>query len=165
MSTQAPTLRQATAASPDVARERKRALLGSRADRGSGWFYWIAGLSLVNSILIRSGGSWSFVFGLGLTAGVDYVARDAALPGQLATGVFNALVMGVFVVLGYFARRERRWAYLAGMTVYALDGLLLLATLDWLGVAVHALGLLFIWGGLSAINKRRKMEQAIVVAS
>jgi uncharacterized membrane protein YvbJ len=31
---------------------------------GAAWFFWIAGLSLINSIIIHSG--WSFIIGLGL---------------------------------------------------------------------------------------------------
>ena len=31
---------------------------------GAGWFFIIAGLSIVNSIIILSGGSWSFIVGL-----------------------------------------------------------------------------------------------------
>ena len=160
MSTQAPTLEQAKSASPAIARERERALLGSRADRGSGWFYWIAGLSLVNSIVIWSGGAWRFVFGLGLTAGVDYVARDAAGLGLGLAWVFNALVIGAFLVFGHFARKGHRWAYLLGMAVYAADGALLVAMQDWLGVAVHAAVLFFICSGLAAVSKRRQMDQA-----
>ena len=34
---------------------------------GASWFYWIAGLSLINSIAAVSGGSWRFILGLGIT--------------------------------------------------------------------------------------------------
>jgi len=164
MSTQARTLKQAESVSPKIARQRERAMLGSQADRGSGWFYWIAGLSLAQSILIQSGGSWSFVFGLWLTAGVDYLAQDAAGLGQALAWFLNALVMATFVVFGYFARQEHRWAYVAGITAYAADGALTVAARDWLGVAVHVLGLFFLWGGLAAVNKRRQMDQARAAA-
>jgi hypothetical protein len=152
MSTQAPILQHVQTA-------RERAQLGTHADRGSGWFYWIAGLSLVNSILIQSGGSWSFVFGLGLTAGVDYLAQNAAGLGQLLAWAFNAAVIGAFVVFGHSARKGHRWAYLIGLTVYAADTLLVLASKDWLAVAVHVFGLLCILNGLSALN-RRQLQQS-----
>src|SRR5216117_2936789 len=34
---------------------------------GASWFYWIAGLSLINSIVAFTGGQWAFLFGLGIT--------------------------------------------------------------------------------------------------
>ena len=42
---------------------------GLRAQMQSGarWFYWIAGLSLINSIAAVSGSNWSFLAGLGIT--------------------------------------------------------------------------------------------------
>jgi len=162
MSTQAPTIEQAKTVSPESAREQERLLLTTQARRGSAWFYWIAGLSLVNSIVISSGGSWSFVLGLGLTAGVDYIARDATGSGLVMAWAFNVVVCAVFVLFGYFARQERRWAYLAGIAAYAADGVLVIAARDWLAVAVHVLGLFFIWGGLSALTKRHKLGQSPV---
>lgn len=165
MSTQAPTLQQAKSVSPEIARQRELAELGSQAGRGSGWFYWIAGLSLVNSILIQSGGSWSFVFGLGLTAGVDYAARDAAGSGQVLAWAFNGVVIILFWVLGYCARREHRWAFLAGMAAYAADGALVVASKDWFAVVVHVAGLLLILNGLAAVSKRRRLAQAPAAAS
>jgi len=155
MSTQAPTIEQAKPVSP----EQERLHLTAQARRGSSWFYWIAGLSLVNSIVVASGGSWSFVLGLGLTAGVDYIAREAVGSGLVMAWAFNAAVCAAFVLFGYFARRERRWAYLAGFAAYIADAALVLAARDWLGVAVHVLGLFFIWAGLSALTKRSKMDQ------
>ena len=153
MSTQAPILQHA-----QTARDRDHSHIGSRAGRGSGWFYWIAGLSLVNSILIQSGGSWSFVFGLGLTAGVDYLAQTATGSGQLLAWVFNAVVIGAFVVFGHSARKGHRWAYLAGLAAYSADTALVVASKDWLAVVVHVFGLLLILNGLAALNKRRTME-------
>src|SRR5436189_2962081 len=39
--------------------------------RGANWFYWVAGLSLVNSAVILGGGSLFFVIGLGATLVAD----------------------------------------------------------------------------------------------
>src|SRR4051794_33834386 len=34
---------------------------------GADWFFWIAGLSLVNSFVALSGKGWGFILGLGIT--------------------------------------------------------------------------------------------------
>lgn len=38
---------------------------------GANWFYWIAALSLINTVILMSGGSVSFLFGLGTTQIID----------------------------------------------------------------------------------------------
>ena len=43
------------------------AALEKQVERGASWFYWIAGLSLVNSILSLTDSGWMFFFGLGIT--------------------------------------------------------------------------------------------------
>ena len=47
------------------AAERDR--LERRVKSGANWFYWIAALSLVNSIIVMANGQWSFILGLGVT--------------------------------------------------------------------------------------------------
>jgi len=41
---------------------------------GAQWFYWIAALSALNSVLIYTSAGYSFMFGLGFAEVVDYVA-------------------------------------------------------------------------------------------
>ena len=53
-----------TATSRDPATE---ALLKS----GASWFYWIAGLSLINSFIALSGSDYGFILGLGITRIID----------------------------------------------------------------------------------------------
>src|SRR3989442_13684974 len=43
--------------------------------KGTNWFYWVAGLSLVNSAVILGGGSIFFVIGLGFTLRADSLAE------------------------------------------------------------------------------------------
>ncbi len=44
---------------------------------GASWFYWIAGLSAVNTISALSGSNWRFMFGLGITQIIDAFAAQA----------------------------------------------------------------------------------------
>jgi len=36
-------------------------------NNGVSWFFFVAGLSVVNSLLVLFGADWSFIFGLGIT--------------------------------------------------------------------------------------------------
>jgi hypothetical protein len=67
--------------------------------------------------------------------------------------VINALIAGVYVVLGVFARKRHSWAYITGMVFYGLDGLLFLFFAAWLNVAFHAFVLFRLFGGLKACRE------------
>ena len=52
--------------------------LESQFQRGANWFLWIAGTSIINSIIILTGGQWHLVIGLGITQIFDEVAIHLA---------------------------------------------------------------------------------------
>ncbi len=125
-------------------------VIAARARAGAKWFYWIAGLSMINSLAVMSGSNFHFVVGLGITSVVDAMARQAGSLGSVLDIVINGFVSGVFVLFGYFAAKAQKWAFLVGMGLYALDGLLLLGAKDYLGVGFHAYALFAIYRGLQA---------------
>ena len=45
---------------------------------GADWFFWIAGLSIINSIILLAGGQWSFIVGLGITQIIDTIGLEIA---------------------------------------------------------------------------------------
>jgi len=127
----------------------------------SGWFLWVAGLSIINSVLNLSGVRFQFIFGLGITQVVDALAHRAGSAGFVLDLVINGCVAGVFVLFWNFARKGLRWAFIVGMALYALDGLLLLLFKELLGVGFHGFALFSMYGGLSAIAKLKVLEQAM----
>ena len=128
-------------------------VIAARARAGAKWFYWIAGLSMINSLAVMSGTNFHFVVGLGITSVVDVMARQAGSMGSVLDIVINGFVSGAFVLFGYFAVKAQKWAFLVGMGLYALDGLLLLAAKDYLGVGFHAYALFAIYRGLQAAEQ------------
>ncbi|HKS73297.1 MAG TPA: hypothetical protein VJQ82_08875 [Terriglobales bacterium] len=128
-------------------------IAAARARVGAKWFYWIAGLSLLNSVVMLSGGNFHFVVGLGITSVVDAIAKGLGSAGSVLDIVINAFVAGVFCLFGYFACKLQKWAFFAGMALYVLDAVLLLWAQDLLGVAFHAYALFAIYRGLSALNQ------------
>lgn len=122
----------------------------ARARAGAKWFYWIAGLSMINSLAVISGGNVHFVVGLGVASVVDAMARQVGSMGSVLDIVINGFVSGAFVLFGYFAVKGQKWAFLVGMGLYALDGLLLLGAKDYLGMGFHAYALFAIYRGLQA---------------
>jgi hypothetical protein len=134
----------------------------ARSHSGANWFFWIAGLSLVNSIIVLAGGRWSFLAGLGVTQIIDALA--GALSGKLGAGAtafalfLDLCAAGVIVLFGLLARQRHTWAFVLGMILYALDGLLFLIVQDWLSLAFHAYALYCISRGLMANRRLLELE-------
>ena len=117
---------------------------------GASWFYWIAALSVVNSVSALMGGSWRFIFSLGITELVDAFAAQMGTTGKSVALGLNATVAGVFVLFGVFAGKRHGWAFIAGMVLFALDGLLTALLQEWISVAFHAFALYCIFKGYQA---------------
>ena len=114
------------------------------------WFFWIAALSLIGSFISMTGESRHFLIGLGITQVVDEVGK---LAGSSAVAfVINLFITGVVAMFGFFARKGQKWAFLVGMILYALDGVLLLVATDFLSVAFHAFALFAIFRGFRQLD-------------
>lgn len=140
-----------------------RQQLEARARSGAHWFYWIAALSLVTSVISLAGGGWAFLVSLGVTQFIDAVANGVAT--QWGTGfkvvalVFDLIAAGLFALLGYFAVKRQQWAFVAGMALYALDALLCALVGLWFGLIFHAYALYSIYGGYKATTALAELDQ------
>ena len=112
------------------------------------WFWWIAGLSLINTIMSVSGSHTNFVMGLGFTAMSD--ALFAANPG--IGFVMDAMALGFFIFVGFQAKQGKLWAFYVGIAAYVLDALIYLIVQDWMPVAFHALAIYFIFKGVMSLR-------------
>lgn len=129
--------------------------LESKAKSGASWFYWIAGLSVVNSAVTLFGSTWGFIAGLGITQAVDGIVSAADPGASWMAFAVNLVLAGACVGVGVLAHRNAK-AYLTGMVLYGLDGLLFLMVGDWLGLGFHGLVLFFMFSGFQA---RRELDR------
>jgi hypothetical protein len=141
--------------------------LNRRAKVGANNFYWIAGLSVVNSLISTFGGGVTFVIGLGLTQVVDALAfvfaeqmPEGALIFRGIGLVLSILISAIFAFFGLFAGKMQRWAFITGMALYGLDALILLYFQDWIGFFFHLYFLWGLWNGLQALNQLQKFTAA-----
>lgn len=137
-----------TGASPAQTPAAGGAVANARVSVAANWFYVIAGLSIVNSLIVMVGGHLRFIFGLGITSIFDYVGNKTGGAGVGASFVINLFVASVLVFFGYFARKGLKWAFIVGMIAYGLDAVLLLTIQDWLGLAFHGWALFRIAQGV-----------------
>ncbi|HLP01033.1 MAG TPA: hypothetical protein VK163_03330 [Opitutaceae bacterium] len=112
------------------------------------WFWWIAGLSLVNTVLVHGGSNTSFMIGLGVTL----VADVAFASIKVVAFVVDAAAIGFFVLTGWLALRGHFWAFIVGAVAYLLDAGIYLLARDMMPLAFHAFALFFIVRGAFALR-------------
>ncbi len=129
----------------------------ARIRSSAAWFYWIAGLSLVNSIVTYFKASVQFTIGLMSSQVLDAIigSIEAGVLRNVAIG-FDALLIFVFALLAYYAGQLKRWAFITGMVLYILDSGLALFFQDYISFGFHVFALVMIFKGFSALNALRK---------
>jgi hypothetical protein len=120
----------------------------SQLKSGASWFYWIAGLSLINTISGLSGSQWRFMFGLGISRETFDADADTIVKGIMVA--LNLIAIVLFIVVGLFAHKRHTWAFITGMIFFTLDGCVSLLNQDWLGLGFHAFALFVIFRGFQA---------------
>ena len=132
---------------------------------GASWFYWIAGLSVINMIIYIGGSDVAFLAGLGLTqlaqALVD-VSIESGAPSALrfVAIAINLVLIAVFAFFGYYAGKGSSAAFIIGIVLYVLDGLLLLLLGVFLSAGFHAFALIFIIRGFLACRSLNAFAMA-----
>jgi len=130
----------------------------------SSWFLWIAGLSMVNSVLSVSGAQLHFLFGLGVTSIVDAVAQKAGTTGIALAFVVNAFIAGLFLLFWYFGKQGHKWPFFVGMGLYLADGLIMLLITDYLGAAFHLWVLYRLYQGYTTLSRFMDAQRAQMAA-
>ena len=143
----------APAAKPAPARAVAASGAVSPAVRGgASWFYWIGALSVINTLISMSGNGTRFIFGLGITQFTDAIGAHGGGSGSVAALVVTVVIAGLFAIFGYFGGQGQKWAFLVGMSLYALDaGLCVLGGIV-LSAAFHAWALFRMYNGFKAID-------------
>lgn len=167
----------AEAAAEEVPKEADQVLAGIDALRqlgrtGANWYFWVAGLSLVNSAIMLSGGNTHFVIGLGITFMADIMANvigqqhpEHAQMLKLGVLGFDLIVAAVVVGFALLSRKRFLFIFGLGMVLYLLDGLIFVWIQDWMSVAFHAYALYGLWGGVNAFRQLKQVEQALLLSA
>jgi len=112
------------------------------------WFWWIAGLSLVNMVLFYAGSQTTFVIGLAMTT-----IASAMSAGSLPVAIVLAgLTIAFYFAAGFYAQQQKLWAFYLGLAVNVADGLIYVSFQDWMPVAFHALAAYFIFKGIVRVR-------------
>ena len=129
--------------------------LERRVRSGAGWFYWVAGFSVVNSVLIATGSKWSFALGLGVTAILDHIGVGAGGATQLVTLALSAVGIGLLALFGFFSCKGHAWAFIVGMVLLAIDTAIAGFLQMWISVIIHLIALFSIFTAFKASRAMR----------
>jgi hypothetical protein len=138
--------------SPNQALVEEKLKLQGRVRSGAGWLFAVAGFSVINSTLVFFNANLHFIVGLGITQIADGVGKRAGSGGAIAGFIVSLFMAGLFALFGKFAREENQWAFITGMVIYGLDGLIFLAFGEMLDLAFHAFAIYCMFQGLRALN-------------
>lgn len=122
---------------------------------GANWFYWIAGLSLINSAIFAFGGNVSFIAGLAFTQIIDALVDASVTQGSptairaVAIGL-DLILVAIFALLGYYANKAITAVFIAGIIIYLIDALLWLFLGSYFAAGFHAFALFNIIRGFIA---------------
>ena len=142
-----------------------REALEKRFRNGASWFYWVAALSLINSVVAIFNGEWGFIFGLGITQVVDAIASavaaespDIATAGRFISFGINLVILCVVAFMGWLAHKRMAWVFVVGLVFYLFDALLFLLAGDFLSLAFHGWVFFAVASGFVACRKLTRMD-------
>lgn len=148
------------AAAPEILKQSIR--------RDASWFFWICGLSIINTVVNLTGGDMQFVIGLGVCQILDAIRMVYIEEGGASTGIpaiiLIIMTIGVSVIFGLFGLagiKRLRVIYIFGLVFYLLDGLLFLLFGDFLSFGFHLFALFFLIRALKWMSEYRKLEGII----
>jgi hypothetical protein len=126
-----------------------------RVRMGASWFYWIAALTLFNSISALCNWDFGFYLGLGITQWTDGLLIHAGTVGAAVALTLDVAAVGVLFMLGKFSNKYHAWAFIVGMILLALDTLIvgvsaLIIPSIWIGVGLHVWALFSIFRAFKA---------------
>ena len=128
---------------------------------GANWFFGLAILSVINSLIVYNYNVPNTPIALGLTQWVDGTTSGFNASMSTTALVTNILIAGALAMFGLLARRGSDVAYVVGIFLYVIDAFLIIGMRDFFGFGVHLIALFFLVKGLLA--RRHILENAVSI--
>ncbi len=145
----------------EIEATQPRILDKKTAYAGANWFFWLAILSAVNSLIVYYFGIRNTPIAFGLTQWFDGtngpLTGEGVNPPLHTSGlIVDLLIAAGFAGFGLLARRGNDIAFLLGIFLYVVDALLSLFLKDFFGFCFHLVGFFFLFRGLLASRHVRE---------
>ena len=128
---------------------------------GANWFFWLAILSVINTLIVYQYQTPNTPIALAITQWLDGTSGGLSPTMSTRSLVINLLIAGALAVFGLLARRGSDLAFVLGIFLYAVDAMLAIGLRDVFGFGVHLIGLFFLFKGLLA--SRHVRENAVSI--
>lgn len=130
--------------------------LQQKVHSGASWFDWIAGFTVLNSLISLFGKNTHFGSGMGITTLVDRFARKLApeVGPSISLCIAVCCAAGLFG-LGVLAKRKHWWAFAAGIAILLFDTFLifLVGKGFFFSIFLHIWATISMISGLNALKK------------
>ena len=136
-----------------LAAEMEQSEFAKPIRNGGNWFFWVAALSLINTIAVATGNDWGFALGLQLTYFIGLTSDLWGTHGNAIALVGNLLLVGGFIWFGIAGYGRKFVPYFLGVFIYAGDTILSLLSLHVLTIGIHGWALYCMVKGLTAFMK------------
>ena len=130
--------------------EGRRADLRADSQNDANYFFWAAGVILLGTDLLPV--RLNIFVNIGAIDLLRFYGKDLGPSLPLAVLGAEALWIAILVALGFAARRGHRWAFFAGMALYAVDMVALIVTFSIWAFGVHAFFLFRRFQGQKALK-------------
>jgi hypothetical protein len=141
--------------------------LETRIRKRANWFFWIAGLSMINSLATLFGANFAFDVGLGITQVVDGILNGLSKnlggnwsPLRIIDLAIDICIAGVFFIIGMLGKKQMRWPITVGMILYVIDALILMEYKSYFPAVIHVVALIGIWGCFNSIKDLNNLEKS-----
>ena len=121
---------------------------------GANWFFWVAILAAVSSLLVHFFNFYDHFVGLGVSHYFELNAAAGTDSQRITALLISLAATGLLAVFGYFARHGNDIAFILGMFLYFIDGVVLLGYREFFAFAFHLFAIFFLCKGLLASRRR-----------
>jgi hypothetical protein len=101
-----------------------------------------------------------FILGLGLSQFIDGIMIE--LTGEV-NYIMSLLPSALLILIGFFAAKCQRWAFVVGAIVYVLDALIYVFASEWLAFGFHLFVLYKLWIGFKTISEYEQLKTKLAI--
>ena len=128
---------------------------------GANWFFWLAILSAINTLIVYQYQTPNTPIALAITQWLDGTSAGLNPTMSNKSLIINLLIAGALAGFGLLARRGSDLAFVLGIFLYVVDAMLAIGLRDVFGFGVHLIGVFFLFKGLLA--SRHVRENAVSI--
>ncbi len=144
-----------------VIREQRRLQLTLKS--GANWFFWIALLSLADTLLLARLVHWRPLFRLAAPRLVHLLLSRNGSISHIPAIAVELVAAAALAAIALAARRGITAAFFLGAFAYGVDTVLLLGAGEWLPVLFHLIALYAVLRGMRALWRLTQLRNAAAI--